>query len=149
MRVLLQVVKSASVEIDQKEYSSINHGYLLLVGFNNEDNEEIIKKVMDKVLSLRIFQDGNGKMNLSLLDVGGEVLLVSQFTLYADYKKGRRPSFNLACNGETGLPLYNKTCEYVKSLGYNVKTGVFGADMKIHLINDGPTTIMVDSEELK
>ena len=148
MRVLLQVVKSASVEIEQKVYSSIGKGFLLLVGYNYQDDETVIKKVMDKVTSLRVFVDEYGKMNLGLNDVGGEILLVSQFTLYADYKKGRRPSFNIAARGEVGLPLYEKTCDYVRELGYQVKTGVFGADMKVSLINDGPTTIMIDSEEL-
>ena len=148
MRVLLQVVKKASVEIENKVYSSIDRGFLLFVGYNYQDDETVIKKVMDKVTSLRVFSDPNGKMNLSLNDIGGEILIVSQFTLYADVKKGRRPSFNIAANGEVGLPLYEKTCDYVRSLNYIVKTGVFGADMKISLINDGPTTIIVDSEEL-
>ena len=148
MRVLLQVVKSASVEIEKEIYSSIDKGFLLFVGFNYQDDIQTIKKVMDKVTSLRVFADGEGKMNLGLNDVGGEILLVSQFTLYADVKKGRRPSFNIACKGEVGLPLYEFTCDYVRKLGYKVKTGVFGADMKISLINDGPTTIIIDSEDL-
>lgn len=148
MKVLLQVVKQASVSIDEKIYSEINKGYLLFVGFNYFDNEEIIKKVMDKVMSLRLFMDNNDKMNLSLNDVNGEVMCVSQFTLYADIKKGRRPSFNLAANGSVSKPLYDYCVEYISSLGYDVKTGVFGADMKIGLINDGPTTIIIDSEDL-
>ena len=148
MKVLLQVVKNASVTIDEKIYSQIEKGFLLFVGFNNTDNEETIHKVMDKVLGLRVFADENGKTNLGLNDVNGEVLCVSQFTLYADVKKGRRPSFNLAAPSELGKPLYQKTLDYIISLGYRCKEGVFGADMKIALVNDGPTTIIIDSEDL-
>ena len=148
MKVLLQVVKHARCIIDNKVHSSIENGFLFFVGFNYLDNEEVMKKTIAKACSLRLFMDSNGKTNLSLNDVGGKIMCISQFTLYADVKKGRRPSFNVAARGEVGLPLYEKTCEYVRDLGYQVKTGVFGADMKVSLINDGPTTIVIDSEEL-
>lgn len=148
MRVLLQVVQKASVRIDDALISKINRGFLLFVGFNSGDNEEVVNKVIDKVTSLRVFMDENGKTNLGLQDVGGEILCVSQFTLYADVKKGRRPSFTQAARGEISKPLYEQTCEYIKSLGFICKEGIFGADMKIELINDGPTTIIIDSEDL-
>lgn len=148
MRILLQVVKSSQVEIDQKVFSEIGKGFLLLIGFQEGDNPAIIEKCLDKALSLRLFADENGKINLSLDDCQGEVMLVSQFTLYADYKKGRRPSFNTALKGDDAKTLYDYAVNYVKNKGYKVSTGVFGADMKVHLINDGPTTIMIDSEVL-
>ncbi len=148
MKVLLQVVKSARCIIDKQVHSSINRGFLLFVGFNYQDNEAIIEKTLAKVLSLRIFADNEGKMNLSLNDIGGEVMCISQFTLYADVKKGRRPSFNLAARGEVSKPLYDYALKYIKDQGYILKDGVFGADMKIELINDGPTTIIISSEDL-
>lgn len=148
MKVLLQVVKQAKCVIDNKIYSSIDKGFLFFVGYNYLDNEEIIKKTINKACSLRLFEDSNGKTNLSLDDVGGKILCISQFTLYADVKKGRRPSFVNAAKGEISEPLYLKTIEYIKELGYECETGVFGADMKIDLINDGPMTIIIDSEDL-
>ena len=148
MRVVLQVVKNASVSIDSKIYSQINEGFLLLVGFNNEDNEEIVRKVIDKIISLRVFMDENGKTNLAFLDLEKEILCVSQFTLYADVKKGRRPSFINAMRPEDATKLYDYTLEYLKSKVNVVKGGVFGADMQIQLLNDGPFTLMIDSKEL-
>ena len=148
MRVVLQVVKNASVTIDEKIYSQINEGFLLLVGFNNEDNEEIVRKVIDKIISLRVFMDENGKTNLAFLDLNKEILCVSQFTLYADIKKGRRPSFINAMRPEDATKLYDYTLEYLSSKVPSVKSGIFGADMKINLINDGPFTLMIDSKEL-
>lgn len=148
MKVLLQVVKQAKCVIDNKIYSSIDKGFLFFVGYNYLDNEEIIKKTINKACSLRLFEDSNGKTNLSLDDVGGKILCISQFTLHADVKKGRRPSFVNAAKGEISEPLYLKTIEYIKELGYECETGVFGADMKIDLINDGPMTIIIDSEDL-
>ena len=147
MRCVLQVVKEATLSIDNNVYSSIGWGFLILVGFNNDDKEEDIKKMMDKLIGLRIFPDENGKTNLSLSDIDGELMVVSQFTLYADIKKGRRPSFTTSASGSVAEPLYNKTLEYVRTI-MPCKQGVFGADMKINLINDGPFTIMVDSKEL-
>lgn len=148
MRVLLQVVKEASVEIEKNIYSQIQKGFLLFVGFNDKDNIEIINKTLEKTLSLRVFTDEVGKMNLSLDDIKGEVLIVSQFTLYADVKKGRRPSFINASRPEISNPLYEYAVRFIRQKGYYCKTGIFGADMKVHLINDGPTTIWIDSEEL-
>ena len=148
MRVVLQIVKNASVTIEEKLYSQINEGFLLLVGFNNEDNEEVIKKVIDKIISLRIFPDENGKTNLGFLDLDKELLCVSQFTLYADIKKGRRPSFVNALRPEEATKLYDFTLEYLKSKVKVVKGGVFGADMKVNLLNNGPFTLIIDSKEL-
>ena len=115
MRVVLQVVKNASVSIENQIYSQINEGFLLLVGFNNEDNEEVVRKVIDKIISLRVFMDENGKTNLAFLDLEKEILCVSQFTLYADIKKGRRPSFINAMRPEDATKLYDYTLEYLKS----------------------------------
>ena len=149
MRVVLQVVKNASVTIDEKIYSQIKEGFLLLVGFNNDDNQEIVRKVIDKIISLRVFMDENGKTNLAFLDLNKEILCVSQFTLYADIKKGRRPSFINAMRPEEATKLYDYTLEYLKEkVSSKVASGVFGADMKISLVNDGPFTLMIDSKEL-
>lgn len=147
MRVILQVVKHAHLEIEQKEYSSIGRGFLLFVGYSYEDDFAIVKKMMDKVLSLRLFKDENDKTNLSLNDVHGEIMIVSQFTLYADVKKGRRPSFISAAKGEISKKLYEQTIDYVSSI-MPCKTGVFGADMDIELINEGPFTLAIDSKDL-
>ena len=148
MRVVLQVVKNASVSIDEHVYSQINEGFLLLVGFTDGDNEETVRKVIDKIISLRVFMDENGKTNLAFLDLNMEIMCVSQFTLYADIKKGRRPSFINAMRPEKATKLYDYTLEYLKSKVDVVKGGVFGADMKIQLLNDGPFTLMIDSKEL-
>lgn len=148
MRVVLQVVKNASVSIDEHVYSQINEGFLLLVGFTDGDNEETVRKVIDKIISLRVFMDENGKTNLAFLDLNMEIMCVSQFTLYADIKKGRRPSFINAMRPEKATKLYDYTLEYLKSKVDVVKGGVFGADMKINLVNDGPFTLMIDSKEL-
>ena len=148
MRVVLQVVKNASVTIDEKLYSQIDEGFLLLVGFTSEDNEEVVRKVIDKIISLRVFMDENGKTNLAFLDLNKEIMCVSQFTLYADIKKGRRPSFINAMRPEDATKLYDYTLEYLESKVGSVKKGIFGADMKIQLVNDGPFTLMIDSKEL-
>ena len=148
MRVVLQVVKNASVTIDDKLYSQIDEGFLLLVGFTSEDNEEVVRKVIDKIISLRVFMDENGKTNLAFLDLNKEIMCVSQFTLYADIKKGRRPSFINAMRPEDATELYDYTLEYLESKVGSVKRGIFGADMKIQLVNDGPFTLMIDSKEL-
>lgn len=147
MRCVLQVVNDASLFINEKLYSSIGKGFLLLVGYEENDNEATIKKVIDKILSLRLFKDDFGKTNISLQDVNGEIMVVSQFTLYADIKKGRRPSFIKAAKGEISEKLYLDTIKYVESI-MPCKTGVFGADMQIKLTNDGPFTLMIDSGEL-
>ena len=148
MRVVLQVVNHASVTIDNKLYSSIGEGFLLLVGYTEGDNFETIKKVIDKIVSLRIFMDENGKTNLPFDKEKQELLCVSQFTLYADIKHGRRPSFTKSLGPVPAKELYEQTLDYLKSLDIKVKQGVFGADMKVDLLNDGPFTLMIDSEEL-
>ena len=148
MRVVLQVVTHASVTIDSKVYSQINEGFLLLVGFEEGDNEEIVNKVMNKIVSLRLFADEQGKTNLAFIDIGGEILCISQFTLYADIKKGRRPSFINAMRPERATKLYDYTISYLKTLVPVVKQGIFGADMKVELLNNGPFTLMIDSKDL-
>jgi D-tyrosyl-tRNA(Tyr) deacylase len=148
MRTVLQLVKHASVTIDNKVYASIGEGFLLLVGFTYGDNEETIKKMIDKIISLRIFPDENGKTNLGFTDLHKELMCISQFTLYADVKKGRRPSFVNAMNPQEATKLYDFTLKYLNTLLPEVKHGIFGADMKVELLNDGPFTLMIDSKEL-
>ncbi len=146
MRILIQRVKKASVTIDGKIHSSIDEGLLALVGFCESDTEDYLLPMADKMLNLRIFEDDKGKMNLSLKDIDGSLLAVSQFTLCADCKKGRRPSFTDAKNPQEANALYEKfvlVCQ--KLLGKGIGTGVFGADMKVELLNDGPVTVMLDS----
>lgn len=148
MKIVLQVVKKASVTIDEKLVSEIEKGYLLLVSFTQGDNHEIVQKMSQKVAKLRVFLDENGKTNLSIFDVNGEILSVSQFTLYANLKKGNRPSFIEALKGEESILLYKDFNDELRKNNLEVKEGVFGADMKINLINDGPFTIVLDSKEL-
>lgn len=146
MRVLVQRVKEASVTIEDKLYSSIGQGYLLLVGFGLDDDETIVQQMSDKVLNLRICDDDQGKMNLSILQTQGEILSVSQFTLYADCAKGRRPAFVDACHPEKATKLYDYFNQCLKTSGLNVQTGVFRAEMQVGLVNSGPVTIMLDSD---
>lgn len=148
MRVLVQKVKKASVLIDSKVYDSIVDGLLLFVGFSNDDNEEIVDQMINKIINLRILEDENGKTNDSILSRPIEVLSVSQFTLYADTRKGRRPSFTKSAKSDYANELYNYFNENL-SKQIPVKTGVFQADMDIELVNDGPFTILLDSEEYK
>lgn len=149
MRIVLTTVKEAKVVINEETVGAINRGYLLLVGFTQGDNEEIVKKMVDKMLSLRVFPDENGKTNLSLQDVNGEILSVSQFTLYADVQKGRRPSFVSALIPDEATKLYDYFNNYIeKIVGHKIPTGVFGADMKVYSINDGPFTLLLDSKEI-
>lgn len=148
MKVLLQVVKKASVTIDGKLYSSINNGFLLFVGFTNTDDEQICEKMVKKISKLRVFPDSNGKTNLSLNDVNGEILSVSQFTLYASLNGGNRPSFIDAMKGDESIKLYQYFNKLLKQENFIVKEGIFGANMKVDLINDGPFTLILDSEEL-
>jgi D-tyrosyl-tRNA(Tyr) deacylase len=146
MRILLQRVREASVTIENSEKSRIGPGFLLLLGIEKEDGEEDIEWLVKKLLSLRVFEDDQGKMNLSILDVGGEALVVSQFTLHARVKKGTRPSFDRAARPETAIPLYEAFVkEFQDSLGKPVGTGEFGAMMDVALVNDGPVTIWIDS----
>jgi D-tyrosyl-tRNA(Tyr) deacylase len=150
MRAIVQRVLSSSLVIDGKEYSKINKGFMVLIGITNSDTEEDIKAMAEKIVKLRVFEDENEKMNLSLNDIGGELQIVSQFTLYADCHHGNRPAFIDAARPEYAIPLYEKFVEYTKSLTPNkVVTGVFGADMKINLINDGPVTIYLEVKEGK
>ncbi len=148
MRIIIQRVKQASVTIDQQLYSSIGYGYLLLVGFEEGDSEHEALVMAKKVSELRICEDEQQKMNLSIQDIGGEILSVSQFTLYADCRKGRRPSFTKACPSERAKELYAYFNQQLQELGLVVKSGVFHADMKVDLINDGPVTIILDSQEI-
>lgn len=147
MKVVIQRSKNASVEVDNKVVGKIDKGLVILVGFTESDNENIIDKMVNKVINLRIFDDENGVMNKSLLDGNGGILSISQFTLYADTKKGRRPSYIKALRGEESTILYDIWNNKLKEAGINVETGIFGADMKVSLINDGPVTIIIDSEE--
>ena len=149
MRVLVQKSLEASVKVDGEILGSIDSGLVLLVGFTEGDNEEIIDKMISKTINLRIFEDENGVMNKSFLEVGGSILSISQFTLYADTRKGRRPSYLKALNGEKSVLLYDLFNKKLKDMNIDVQTGKFGADMKVNLVNDGPTTIMLDSEDYK
>lgn len=147
MRVLIQRVRQASVKVDEKITGEIKQGFLLLVGFENADTDEDLTWTANKISALRIFDDENGVMNKSILEVDGEILCVSQFTLFAMTKKGNRPSYFKAAKGEISEPLYNQFCEKLKSLlNKEIQKGIFGADMKISLINDGPVTIWIDSK---
>ena len=147
MKVVVQRVKEASVTIDGNVHGAIEKGYLLLVGISNEDDETIVYKMADKIRKLRIFEDENGKMNLSLDQVQGEILSISQFTLFADCSKGNRPSFSNAGSPEHASALYLKFNDYLRTQGLKVEEGIFGADMKVKLLNDGPVTILLDSSE--
>ena len=150
MRAVVQRVKKSELSIDGKLYSAINKGFMVLLGIAPTDTEEDMKALADKIYKLRVFEDENGKMNLSLLDINGEVQIVSQFTLYADCHHGNRPSFINAALPEIASPMYDKFVQYFREIsGLDVKTGVFGADMKIDLINDGPVTIILEAENGK
>lgn len=147
MRIVLKRVIKASVTIEGKVHSSIHNGFLLLVGIENEDTTEDIEWLAAKICSMRIFSDQDGKMNLDIKQINGEILIVSQFTLHASTKKGNRPSFIKAARPEVAIPIYEKfISEIEKSLEKPCKTGVFGADMQVELINDGPVTIILDSK---
>ena len=148
MRVVLTTVLEAKVEIDHKVVGQISRGYLLLVGFTDGDDREIVDKMVDKILSLRAFPDEHGNINISLQDVNGSILSVSQFTLYANTAKGRRPSFVDALRPDEAEPLYDYFNEQLEMKHGKVATGVFGADMKVSSINDGPFTLLLDSKEM-
>lgn len=147
MRAVIQRVSEASVTTSGSEYSSIGQGLLVLLGICEEDGQEDIAWLVRKIIGLRIFGDNEGVMNRSVLDEGGDILVVSQFTLMASYKKGNRPSYSRAAGHSTAIPLYEQFCSELSSaLGKNVSTGVFGADMKVRLLNDGPVTICMDTK---
>lgn len=143
MKVLVQRCDKASVSVDNKIVGKIDKGMMILVGFTQTDTSENIDYMVDKILNLRIYDDEEGVMNKSILDVGGSILSVSQFTLYADTRKGRRPSYVNALNGEKSVLLYDEFNEKLKE-HIHVETGIFGAEMKVELINDGPVTIMLE-----
>ena len=145
MRLLLQRVHSASVEVDGNLVSSINTGLLCYVGFSISDTEKDMDYIVDKTLSLRVFSNDEGKFDISVSDYPGEILLVSQFTLYADIKKGRRPSFTEAMGIEEAKAMFNNTVERFKQKGIIISAGIFQANMDVKSINDGPVTIMIDS----
>ena len=146
MRVLLQRVANASVSVDEECIGQINQGYLLLVGVKDTDTNEDIDYLVRKITNLRIFADDKGKTNLSLKDIDGDILSVSQFTLYADTKKGNRPSFVKAGKPDFASEMYDRFNEELRQAGNHVETGSFGADMQVNLLNDGPFTIFFDTE---
>lgn len=148
MRAVLTRVTNASVTIDGKMTAKIGQGFLILLGIGPEDTQAQCTKLADKLTSLRIFEDENGKMNRGLEDVGGEIMVVSQFTLYGNCKKGRRPDFFGAAKPDIAIPLYEKFVELCREKGFHVETGEFGADMKVESLNDGPVTLIVDTDEL-
>ena len=145
MRIIVQRSKEASVTVEGKVIGEIDHGFVLLVGVTHEDSEEDAAYLADKIVNLRIFEDENGKMNHSLLDVGGSILSVSQFTLYGDCRKGRRPNFMAAARPEYALSIYQHFNEQLKQKGIHVETGEFGAMMNVSLNNDGPVTLILES----
>lgn len=148
MRAVLTCVKSASVTVEGKEIANIGKGFLILLGVTHDDTEAQAVKLADKLMGLRVFEDENGKMNRSLEDVGGEVLVVSQFTLYGNCKKGRRPEFLSAARPEVAVPLYEKFVALCRDKGFRVQTGEFGAYMDVASVNDGPMTLIVDTDTL-
>ena len=148
MRAVLTRVKSASVTIDGEVVGKIGRGFLILLGVGPEDTEKECRYLAEKALSLRVFEDENGKMNRGLEDVNGQVLVVSQFTLYGNCRKGRRPSFTEAAGPELGTALYEKFLQICTELGYPPQHGQFGADMKVESINDGPVTLILDTDQL-
>ena len=148
MRAVLTRVKSASVTVDGKVIGKIGPGFLILLGVTHEDTEAQAVKLADKLMGLRIFEDENEKMNRSLADVGGQVLVVSQFTLYGNCKKGRRPEFLAAARPEIAVPLYEKFVALCRDKGFHVETGEFGAYMQVESVNDGPVTLIVDTDLL-
>ena len=150
MKAVIQRVSQAACMVDQEMTGEIGRGYMILVGFCNDDNEKTVQKMVEKIIRLRIFEDENGKMNLSLLDIGGGVLVVSQFTLCADCTHGRRPSFTRSAPPAQANELYEYFTRALGEQGVShIETGVFGADMAVTLLNDGPVTIILDTKDLK
>lgn len=148
MRAVLSRVQRASVRINEGETRHIGPGFLILLGVTHEDTEVQCVKLADKLCSLRIFEDENGKINRGLDEVGGEIMIVSQFTLYGSVRKGRRPEFLSAARPETAIPLYEKFVSLVRAKGIHVETGEFGAYMEVESVNDGPFTLVVDTQQL-
>ncbi len=148
MKFVIQRVKNANVKVENQIVGKIDTGFLVLIGITHTDTKEIADSLIKKMINLRVFTDKNHKMNLSLKDIKGELLLISQFTLYADCKKGNRPSFTKSAKFEIAENLYQYIIEENKKTEINVQTGTFGAEMKVNLINDGPVTILLDSDEI-
>ena len=146
MRIVLQRVAHASVTVDEKVIGKIQRGFLLLVGVTHDDAMEDMEYLVRKIVQMRIFEDEEGKLNRSIQDIGGEILSVSQFTLYAETKKGNRPSFSKAAPGDVALEMFEQFNGLLRDTGIPVETGQFGADMKVDLLNDGPVTILLDSK---
>lgn len=147
MRVVIQRVTFAKVEVDKKVVGEIENGMMILVGFENEDNNEDLTWMANKITSLRIFDDEQGVMNKSIIDANGNILCISQFTLHAQTKKGNRPSYIKAAKGDVAQPLYHEFCNKLQNnLNKEIQKGIFGADMKVSLLNDGPVTICIDSK---
>ena len=146
MRVVLERVSHASVTVEEKVIGKIQRGFLLLVGVTHDDAMEDMEYLVRKIVQMRIFEDEEGKLNRSIQDIGGEILSVSQFTLYADTKKGNRPSFSKAAPGDVALEMFEQFNGLLRDTGVPVETGQFGADMKVELLNDGPVTILLDSK---
>lgn len=146
MRAVVQRVSKASVTVDQQEVGKIDQGLVILLGIHEKDTQDDVDYLVKKIAQMRIFEDEQGKMNRSVEDVEGQILSVSQFTLFADTKKGNRPSFISAARPETAIPLYEAFNEGIRNRGITVATGQFGADMAVALINDGPVTIIIDSQ---
>lgn len=149
MKIVVQRVKNAQVKVDEKTVGKIEKGLLIFLGIGKNDDEKITDKFVKKICNLRIFEDENKKMNKSVKDINGDILIISQFTLYANCKSGNRPSFTEACEPQKANKLYEyfkKMCS--KELERNIQSGIFGADMKVELLNDGPVTIILDSEEI-
>ena len=144
MRAVIQRVKKSKVSVDNKTIGSIANGLLVLFAVHVEDTENLIKKMADKIINMRIFEDDNQKMNLSVKDTGGEIMVISQFTLYGDSRKGNRPSFIKSARPDKADLYYNKFIEYLRSQGFQVETGKFGEFMEVELVNSGPTTIILD-----
>lgn len=147
MRAVVQRVKQAGVSVEGKEVSRIQKGHLVLLGVGQGDTREDLEYLAEKIVNLRVFEDAQGKMNLSLKEINGQVLVVSQFTLYGDCRKGRRPSFTSAAAPETAEAFYEEFCKILSQQGVPVEKGVFGAHMEIDLINDGPVTLILDSKK--
>ena len=146
MRVVLQRVAHASVTVEKKVIGKIQRGFLLLVGVTHDDAMEDMEYLVRKIVQMRIFEDEEGKLNRSIQDIGGEILSVSQFTLYAETKKGNRPSFSKAAPGDVAIEMFEQFNGLLRKTGIPVETGQFGADMKVELLNDGPVTILLDSK---
>lgn len=148
MKAVIQRVKYAAVRTEGSIIGKCNSGFMILLGVGQEDTQKDVEVLVNKIVKLRVFEDEAGKMNLSIQDVGGEMLIISQFTLYADCRKGNRPSFINAAPPAVSKPLYEKFVEMVKNAGIHTECGEFGADMKVELLNDGPVTIILDSKEM-